>query len=66
MKIAIILFGLLCIGLLVYLLLMKKQIRNITGELKENRNMDYNKQIRVQLFDKDLTELTKECNYNLD
>lgn len=66
MKIAIILVVLLCIGLLVYLLLMKKQIRNITGELKENRNMDYNKQIRVQLFDKDLTELTKECNYNLD
>lgn len=66
MKIIIIVLSLICFGLLCYLLLIKKQIRNITGELKENRKEGYNKQARVQLFDKDLTELTKECNYNLD
>lgn len=66
MKIIIIVLSLICFGLLCYLLLIKKQIRNITGELKENRKEGYNKQARVQLFDRDLTELTKECNYNLD
>lgn len=66
MKIIIIVLSLICFGLLCYLLLIKKQIRDITGELKENRKEGYNKQARVQLFDRDLTELTKECNYNLD
>lgn len=66
MIIAIVILSLVCIGLLAYLLLMKNQIRGITKELKSNRQESYNKQIRVQLLDADLTELTKECNYNLD
>lgn len=66
MKLVIILLGLVCFVLICYLLLMQHQIRNITKELEANRQESYNKQIRVQLFNQDLTELAKECNYNLD
>lgn len=66
MKLAMIILGLICLFLFCYLILMKREIRNISKELKANRQESYNKQIRVQLFDRDLTELTKECNYNLD
>lgn len=66
MKITIVILSLVCFILICYLTFIKSQIRNITKELKSNRHEAYNKQIRVQLFDHDLTELTKECNYNLD
>ena len=66
MKILLVILSLVCFLLICYLILMKSQIRNITNELKANRQESYNKQIRVQLFDRDLTELTKECNHNLD
>lgn len=62
----IIILSLVCLLLLVYLFLLKRQMRNLTSELKENRNDNYNKQLRVQLFDKDLTDLATELNYNLD
>ena len=66
MKIVIVIVSLICFILICYLTTLKRQIRNITNELKTNRQESYNKQIRVQLFDWDLTELAKECNYNLD
>lgn len=66
MKILTIILGLLYLTLLFYLISIKKQIGNVANELKANRQASYNKQIRVQLFDRDLTELVKECNYNLD
>lgn len=66
MKLTLIMLILLCLLLFCYVTFLKRQIRNITSELKANRQESYNKQIRVQLFDRDLTELTKECNYNLD
>ncbi len=63
---AIIVLSLVCIFLLVYLLLLKHQMHNLTSELKENRKEEYNKQLRVQLFDQDLTNLTTELNHNID
>lgn len=66
MIIAIIILSLVCLLLLVYLLLLKHQMQGLTSELRENRKEDYNKQLRVQLFDKDLDRLTTELNYNLD
>lgn len=66
MKIVILILSLFCLILAGYLLLIKTQIRNITHELKANRQESYNKQIRVQLLDRDLIKLAKECNYNLD
>lgn len=66
MKIAVFVVSLFCAALLGYLILLKKQIRHMADELKQSRHMLYNKQIRVQLFDRDLNELAKESNYNLD
>lgn len=66
MKLAIILISLACLILFIYLLVMKRELRNVTREMRENRKDAYNKQIRVTLFDRDLTRLTEECNYNLD
>lgn len=66
MKLAIIVISLVCLVLFIYLLLLKRELRNIAREMSENRRDAYNKQIRVALFDRDLTRLTEECNYNLD
>lgn len=66
MKITIVMLSFICLLLFCYTAFLKQQIRSITSELKSNRQESYNKQIRVQLFDHDLTELAKECNYNLD
>lgn len=66
MKITLVILSLFCLLLLCYITFLKRQIQHITGELKANRQESYNKQIRIQLFDRDLTELTKECNYNID
>lgn len=63
---AIIVLSLVCLFLLFYLLLLKHQMHNLTSELKENRKEEYNKQLRVQLFDPDLTNLTTELNHNID
>lgn len=66
MGFAVLAVSLLCAGLLGYLIFLKKQIRHMAAELKQSRHMLYNKQIRVQLLDRDLNELAEECNYNLD
>ena len=66
MKLAIIILVLGCMGLLIYLLLLKRELRRMTRELKENRREAYNKQVRVTLFDQDVTRLAEECNRNLD
>ncbi len=66
MEVVILPVCLLAAGLLGYLLSLKKQMRHMTDELKRSRQMSYNKQLGVQLFDKDLNELAKEINRNLD
>lgn len=66
MEIAVIILTLACMILFTNWLALKRQIRNITDELRENRQEDYNKQVRISLLDRDLTALAKECNYNLD
>lgn len=64
--IIIIILSLLCLSLLIALLVIKKNIRSITTELKKNRDKDYDRQIRVTLNDKDIEQLAKELNCNLD
>ncbi len=66
MKLLFVLLTLVCLFLLSHLIFIKRELRNISEEMRANRENSYNKQIRIQLFDRDLTELTKECNYNLD
>ena len=52
--------------LLVYIYRMKSQLRSIKEELVATRNKSYNRQVQVDLFDKDLTDMTKELNKTLD
>lgn len=63
--ISIILF-LFCVLLLLYLLAVKRQLRDVKRELENTRAESYNKQLTVSLFDRDVTELAKEMNRNLD
>lgn len=52
--------------LILYLTALKKQIRQIKDALTLTRERDYNKQLTIALFDRDLTELSTEINYNLE
>ncbi|MGN0436949.1 MAG: sensor histidine kinase [Lachnospiraceae bacterium] len=60
----------ICLFLLIYLvgylLLLKKNMRTIQKELKLTKEKEYNRQISITLFDRDLTNLTVELNKNLD
>ena len=53
-------------GLLIRILLIKKNIREVRAELKKTKKEDYNRQIRVTLIDKDVEKLASEINRNLD
>lgn len=62
----IMILAILLIALLILVISMKSQMKEISRELKQTRKEDYNRQITVQLFDKDLTNLAVELNRNLD
>ena len=62
----IVILSLLCIFLLVRLLLIRADLRNITGELKNTRDRDYDRQLRITLNDRELNRMTGELNRNLD
>lgn len=55
-----------CLILLVYIYRMKRELRNIKEELVATRDKSYNRQVRVDLCDKDLTAMTTELNKTLD
>ena len=55
-----------CVGILIYLRRMNRQLHKIKEELKETTDKSYNRQVRVDLFDKDLTAMTTQLNKNLD
>lgn len=65
-KIGAVLLAVLCMGLMLWILRMKKQLRNIKEELEATRDKSYNRQVRVDLFDRDLTDMATELNKNLD
>ena len=65
-KISVVLLAVLSLGLLFWILRMKKQLRNIKEELEATRDKSYNRQVRVDLFDRDLTDMTAQLNKNLD
>ena len=48
------------------LFMIKANIKEITRELKKTREADYDRQLRVILNDRDMEELAKELNLNLD
>lgn len=55
-----------CIGSGVYITRMKRELRNIKQELRATTDKSYNRQISVDLQDKDLIAMTKQINKNLD
>lgn len=55
-----------CLALLFYIGAVKKELKNFKEELKLTQKRDYNRQLRVSLFDKDLTALASQMNQNLD
>lgn len=65
-KIGAILLTIFCLGLVLWILRMKKQLRSIKEELEATRDKSYNRQLQVDLFDRDLTDMTAELNRNLD
>lgn len=64
--IIIIILAFLCTVLAVLFFVIKANIREITKELKKTRDADYDRQLRVTLNDRDMEELAKELNLNLD
>lgn len=55
-----------CVGVLIRIWRMKRELRKIKEELKETTDKSYNRQVRVDLFDKDLTAMITQLNKNLD
>lgn len=66
MKIWEIGFILLTIALLGHLIAVKRQLMKIQRELREGRTRGYNSPIRIEFIDKNLNELAREINRNLD
>lgn len=56
----------ICISLLIYMIRMKRELRNIKNELELTVDKTYNRQVSVDLFDKDLSGMTVQLNKNLD
>ena len=52
--------------LLLRLIVIKKNIREATEELKKTRDEEYNRQIRITLSDRDMEKLAAELNKNID
>ena len=55
-----------CVVLVVYLLALKRQMRNITDELDRTAKRSYNRLVRIPLFDNDLNSLTSAINREID
>lgn len=55
-----------CMMLVVYLLALKRQMRNITDELDRTAKHSYNRLVRIPLFDNDLNSLTSAINREID
>ncbi len=55
----------ICIGLYLYILALKRGMRTVRRELELNKDSNYNKQASIALFDRDLDNLTIQINDNL-
>ena len=63
---AVIVLGVVCLLLLIYLFLMKHQLRVIKRELRRTAESDYDRSLLISLFDKDLNALMVEINRNIE
>ena len=62
----IVLLGVLCIGLIIYIMSIKKQLCNMRRELDRTSEASYNRRITVQLFDKSCEGLCASINRCID
>ncbi len=65
-KMVVVALAVLCVCLLIYIGRMKWELRNIKNELELTTEKSYNRQVSVDLFDKDLSGMTTQLNKNLD
>ena len=64
--IACIVLFLLCLWLIAYIVRLKAGMKNLKSELILTRDMEYNRQLTVDLLDDNLLEMTAEMNRNLE
>ena len=64
--ILIVVLAIALIVILLWLILIKKNIRELRQELLKTREEDYNRQIKVTLIDNEIEALAAEINKNLD
>lgn len=57
--------GIICLLLLIRIIRYKKAMKDIRSELIHTREKDYDRQITISLFDKDLSDMAAEINRNL-
>ena len=63
---AIVILWFICAGLLIYILIMKHQLRVMRRELKRTAEFDYDRHLMISLFDKDINDLAGEINTSID
>ncbi len=61
-----IVFAFVCLIALWYIWRLKRELRRIKKELIYGREYDYNRQLTISLFDRDLEAVAAEMNQNLD
>lgn len=64
--IALIVMSFVCIRLILLVTGFRQNLKEIKNELILTRDMDYNRQITIDLIDNSLSEMTAEINRNLD
>ncbi len=57
---------LIILVLIIRLVMMKKQTKSMIEQLEYTKDFSYNKQIQIELIDRDLTDLATAFNKNLD
>ncbi|MBO4867378.1 MAG: sensor histidine kinase [Ruminococcus sp.] len=63
---ATVILGVICAALLIYLLLMKHQLRVMRRELERTAEFDYDRQLLISLFDSDMNDLAGEINKSIE
>lgn len=61
-----VLLAVICLWLMVYLLIVKAQLRSMRREIDRTAASDYDRLVTVSLIDKDLTELAAAINRSID
>ena len=64
--IIIIVLAAIIIFLLIWIIMIKKNIKQVREELTKTKDENYDRQLKVSLMDKDVESLASEINNNLE